>query len=246
MSAESGPVSKEKYVGAANSLSFIAEQIAGIPVPPETIQKWKDLLGQIRIVDYRIDNIGNRLERSKLVLELSDFLEGKEVDFSHDYKLGKAMNNVMQLADSLPENRRAFFINSLKRVLKVTEEIKVEKDVSKFVNMTRLEGQVLSKIFLQFLPDEFMKSPEYQKLAQAFTRLGRAGNAYDTFVDLPVDYRERQARIKPTPLNRLLLLGAVLTDGTSFLKNIRPSSDLAHKIWRNTQKPWRRNKHKEI
>lgn len=60
----------------------------------------------------------------------------------------------------------------------------------------------------------------------ALTRLGRAGNSFDSFVDLPSDYDNKQTKVKPNSLNRVLLLGAVLSDGWEVLKDVGLSKNL--------------------
>ena len=59
-------VSKRNYIGAADFLRVIAEQITDLKVPPEVIEKWKALFIAIRIVDHRLDNIRSPEEREQL------------------------------------------------------------------------------------------------------------------------------------------------------------------------------------
>jgi hypothetical protein len=54
----------------------------------------------------------------------------------------------------------------------------------------------------------------------ALTRLSRAGNSFDDFTDLPDDYKNGEIKVHPTVLNRLLFLGAALSDGLSMLKDV--------------------------
>lgn len=234
---ESVPVLKEDNEGSSMyTLSAITEQITAIHLPAEIKEKWKNLLVSMRVVDNRIDNINDENKRTEFVSNLNLFLDGGEVDFSYDDDLKISLNRVRDLLNGLPDDRKRFTISSLKRILKITEEIKNEKNVSEFTDMTRLEGQMTAKIFLQFLPEEFIESGEYHKLMQAFTRLGRAGNSFDTLVDLRGDYNDGQTLVKPTPLNRLLILGAVITDGLSFLNKVSLSPELLRGLLKTSKK----------
>lgn len=218
--------SRRNYEKAANTLAVLVEEIQGLSVPEKTIQDWKTLLSAIRVVDDRIDHTMEVAKRNLLVEKIKSSLKGTLSDFSSDADLENAMQNIQNLSAGLGEEKEHFFHNLLSVIMKVTEEIKVEEDPQAVVRLTQLEGQITAKLFLPFLPEEFRQSGNYQKLVHALARLGRAANSFDTLIDLPTDYKNKGVRIKPTVFNRVLFLGAVLSNSSSMLKDTGLSKNL--------------------
>ncbi|MFA5792046.1 MAG: hypothetical protein WC884_03345 [Candidatus Paceibacterota bacterium] len=218
--------SKERYEKVGETLSIIVKKILSLSVPQKTIEEWKILSPAIFTVDKKLDNITDPVKRLEFAKKIIDFLNGGVVDFSNDKELEKSMLSVKNLSANLGKNQREFFINSLSVFFKLTEKIKIEKDPLKLVELTRIEGQLAGRLYLLFLPQEFKLSNKYNQLVHAITRLGRAGNSFDSFIDLPDDYNNKQAQVSPTVLNRVLFLGAVLSDGLSTIKNMGLSKDL--------------------
>lgn len=140
------------------------------------------------------------------------------------------MLGIKNITTNLEENQKRSFINSLSGILKITEKIKTEKNPKKMVKLTRLEGQIAARLYLSFLPKEFKSSKKYRQLVHAFTRLGRAANSLDSFIDLPDDYNNKEIQVPPTILNRTLFLGAVLSDGLSAMKDIGLSKNLMRRF----------------
>ena len=238
--------SEDKYGHGADTLGLITEQVVGLDLPKEVVSKWKSLLKSTGVVDHNLDKISDSKVREEFTSRLVAFLGGQNVDFSYNNKLDLAMKNIMNLADGLSNDRKIFLFDALKRVLIVTEKLKTEKGISKFTNLTRLEGQVLIKIFFQFLPPEFAdpKNPKCRKLMKVFSRLGRIANSMDTFFDLPQDYMNGETRLKPTVLNRLVLVGAIVADGISFLKEAKLSTKIIKHLFLRTKETIQNNRYK--
>lgn len=213
-------ISMQNYKNAAEKLGPIIEEISLLKVPEETKTDWRILLASMRTVDYKLDQITDPVVRAEFTGKIVNSLEGGQVDFSYDKDLEKAMMDVRNLYLKLSEDHKRFFISSLLRILKVTEKIKIENDSKNFIRLTRIEGQISTRIFLLLLPEEFILSGNYRKLVHSITRLGRAANSFDSFVDLSADYNNKQTQIKPNVLNRLLFIGAILSDSVSMLKDI--------------------------
>lgn len=218
--------SEENYKRIAEKLAFIVKEISDLSVPDKTIEDWKILSSSVCVVDYKIDKIASQAERLELIDKIVDFLNGNNVSFSSDKDLERAMTDVRNLSSSLSEDQRRLFIDSLLRILKVTEKIKVEKNPKKLVDLTRLEGQINARIFLPFLSEEFRASAKYQKLVHALTRLGRAANGLDSFIDFGNDYNNKQTLIRPSVSNRALFLSGILFDGLEVLKSTGLSKEL--------------------
>ena len=228
-------ISRQRYVDGSRGLQRFAEQITGLEVPTETIEKWRTLLSSMRIIDDRLDRIENVEERKRVYSHIKSFLQDGAADFSADPPLAAAMSDVRGLLETISDDKRAFFIRTVEMILKTTEDIKLEEKAGSFAKLTRLEGQLTSKLFLPFLPDEYTASDKHPQLVNFFARLGRVGNSIDSLFDLPADYQSGQTRVRPTLLNRAVLLGAVLTDAPSLVKNANISKELLSKFVRSVR-----------
>ncbi len=212
------------------TLALFVKEVQELSVPEETVKNWELLLSAVRTVDDRIDHVQDPEVRRVLVERIKASVEGAAADFPDDPEFEQALCAVQILSSGLGEERKAFFHTLLSLILRVTEEIKVETDPHKAVRLTLLEGQMTSKLLLPFLPEEFKQSDRYQKLVHALSRLGRAGNSFDTFVDLSSDYNAGAVKIKPTFLNRVLFLGAALSSAAATVKDTGVSGELLEKL----------------
>lgn len=228
-------MSTKNYQGAAEALGIIIKEISDLHVPENIVDKWKILLTAIRVIDHKLDHIIKPEDRAKFTEKLIVFLKGGIVDFSNDKELEGAMLNVEIATSDLEKEQKEFLYRELSIILRVTEEIKIEQNYVKFIELTKLEGQATAKIFLAFLPEEFKKGGNYHKLVHSLTRLGRVANSLDNCVDLPDDYKNGQVKIKPNVFNRVLLFGRVLTDSILLLKDIGLSKDLIRQFFKGTK-----------
>lgn len=226
---------KKRYVAIGETFAMIVREILNLSVPEKTLEEWRVLSFSTRIIDNTLDNITDPTERLGFSKKIISFLRGNMADFSTDEDLEKAILDVKNLYASLEENKGEFFIDSLSRILKITEKIKIEENPRKIVTLTRIEGQIAARFYLSFLPQEFKLSDKYRQLVHALTRLGRAANSFDSFIDLPDDFENKQVQIKPTILNRTLFLGAALSDGLSLLKDTGSSKDLIIRFLKATK-----------
>jgi len=210
--------SRKNFERAADAVAVLVEATHGLAVPEQTREQWKVLMSAMRIVDDRIDHSSDPAEREALTAQIKASLQGQTVDFSYDPVLDQAMADVARLATEIGEERAHFLHTLLALILRVTEEIKSEKNPDELVRLTLVEGQITGKLFLPFLPAEFKDGKEYQKLVHTLSRFGRGANTFDTFIDMPTDYKNGMVQIKPTILNRVLFLGAALLNGVETIR----------------------------
>ena len=228
--------SPKNYEKIAETFSVIVENVADMPIPEKTLEDWKSLCASMQIVDHRIDSTQDGAERNRLIQDIKTDLAGEGRDFSHDESFAEAMDGVRALRDSLENDQKAAFVRSLSMLLDVLQKMKNEKDPHEVLKLTLLEGQMSARPFLPLLPKEFRDSPDYQQLTRALTRLGRVANTFDTFVDLPTDHKNEQVQIRPTPINRLMFLGAAISQTPGFLKRSGMSPELVEKLFTVTKK----------
>jgi len=240
------PAGKERnYQRIAIPLSIIVREILEIGVPENIITDWKIFGRAVYIIDHELDEIINTYERKDFQKKLEDFLGGKEENFSNE-DVQKAMLEIRRLSNNLEPDQRIFLTNSLLRVLRITEEMKLEENPKKLVILNRLEGQAFAKSFLAFLPYEFRQNDRYKKLLHSLTRLGRVANSLDSFLDMPTDYSNRKIRISPLFVNRILFVSAILSDSFEFFKNTNLPPDLIKQLWSNLKANKRDSKNNEL
>jgi len=224
--------SRRNFEKAAHAVAILVEEVHGLEVPEKTQNQWRRLMSAIRIVDDRIDHIANTQERLALVGKLRASLKGEPADFSDDLLLTQAMEQVELLSTEIGEERTHFLNALFSLIFTITEEIRSEENPHQVVRLTMLEGQLTAKLFLPFLPEEFKNGEDYRKLVRTLSIFGRAANALDTLIDLPDDFKNDAVSIKPTIANRVLFLGAALTNGAStLLKTGLPPKLTKQFIW---------------
>ena len=202
-------LSLENYVNAAGTLASICHSVTGIPLPDTTLNHFKQTLHTIRLIDYKLDSTSEKDKRFIFSSQIMDFLRDDSVSFeteNTEQKLGESLEAFRSIVTSLPEKEENSMIRTLGTIFKVTEEIRNTMDVKRLRFLLRLEGQLTCRLFLGLIPSEYKESEKYPKAIKALTRLTRVANAYDSFVDLPSDYKAGEVTVKPTPLNRVRLL----------------------------------------
>ncbi len=214
------------YAKAAGITGHIGEQITGIPMSETIINQWAVLYTAVSIVDDRLDDLKQPEQRQAFTADLNRFMHGSAVDFSQDPLLLEAMERVKELSLSLAEDKRPVFITALRGILKVTEQIRLEKDPKRFSTLRRLEGQLSARALTVFLNDEQLMDGSYPRLLKVFKRLGRAANCVDSILDLKDDHDNGEILIKPSIRNKAILFINAVPDGAFVLLNTRPSRKL--------------------
>ncbi len=216
----------------AETLAQVVEEITKLDIPDETVKDWEKLIVLLRIFDNKIDNISDDANKSLLIHNIIDFLNGEEdVNvFLNDRETREVAIGIKKLCKGLEEKQERLFRNLLSHILRVTEKIKTANDPKVLVKLTGIEGRTAAKLFLPFLPEGFRLSSNYRKLVRMLTKFGRAANSFDSFVDMKKDHKNNQILIKPHLLNRVRFLGLVLTNSVSLMKDLGLSADLWRKF----------------
>lgn len=229
-------VSTKNYEQGAITIARVAEGISNIPIPQETLNDWKILLSSMRIIDDRLDRTEELNERKEFANKIIDSLNDKVVSFHDDEILNKAKEDVVKLISTLDDKQRKSFTNSISNILEITEKIKTEESIKQYISLANLEGQITSRIFMPFLPEEFRKSDNYKKLLHMMSRLGRIGNSFDNLIDLNSDYDNNKSKIKPNIFNKMLILGSILSNSKSISKDIITSNSILKELMSCTTK----------
>ena len=199
---ERADTSARNYAKAAEIFGLIAKSVSSETVPEETLPIWVDLMVAIRqaddLIDATLDPIERRVLKERAVSFLSD--DTTDCDDTNNFDFLRPIKNYL---NKLSDGKRKSFLIALKSVLIVTEEIRNIREAKMLAKLSKLEGQLTCRLLLSFLPDTYGLD---QKAVIALTRISRVGNAYDTFIDLPNDYKNGEKQISPNLLNRMTVL----------------------------------------
>ncbi len=193
-----------------------------IPTPPGVEACWNNLGITMKAADHQIDSTGDKASRILLVECATSFLSGECDSFVTD---NSTLNIQMQ---DLRTHLRGLgkvesFVLNLKNLCKVTEKLREAKSLRELSILTRLEGQITANLYTCLLPRG--KSEDAKKLRKYIrltTRLGRVANNFDTAVDLPDDSANMLVCVKPSLLNRALLVRDVSGDAFFIMRNVNP------------------------
>lgn len=205
---------RESLANYKTALTTVTQKLieakTGKNVPISAIKAWGSLAIVMRFVDHYIDSNPNEAGRAEIADNVTNYLKSSNSDFrgTADGRLLTSLSSLRDELSLLPTKRRDGFKRNLGVIFKVTEAIKLTDNPKDFTDLTRLEGQTVSRLFTSFLPDEFHN----QNFLCWFHRLARVGNTLDSFVDLGSDYEGQQSRIKPILPNYLRLVRGVLPD----------------------------------
>lgn len=211
------------YVRSAPRLGKVTESVTHTPLDSRIINAWETTLAVLCLADHKIDTEQSFSKRKLFIDKSIAFLAGEVQDFDDDSRLKDYMYKLKEELNQVGNDRKKYFIRNLKLLCGVTEKLKRETNSSRFSALTRLEGQITSKLFLTFLPDEYRGSSSYRELCILFGRIGRSSNVFDTILDMSDDYENGETKIQPSIFNRAALLGSTLGDSWYVLKKINPT-----------------------
>lgn len=195
--------SSDNYVKVAGVLAKTAQKGFGINIEPSTKKSWEVTMSVIRLIDTQIDQENNPVKRQAIERQLTDFFEG---DGQQTLDLHPLYYELRDEVRKLPERQQAYFCRAGRNIFEVSERLKCIKDPNEFAKLTRLEGQITSRLLLAFLPSLSQTNTQnIRKFTRWCTRLGRFGNLCDSFVDLPDDFRSGEITIQPSLNNRIKL-----------------------------------------
>lgn len=224
--------SRSKYEKVAENIGNIAEEISEVPVPEETIEDWRTLMGLLYRTDQVLDSIASPDEKSDKIKLFKEALHGASK--GQDMFVDETLEELDVLTKDFSEEDRRFFLRLIAMLLTTTEEVSKSMDAHTAAKYTLLEGQITSRLYLPFLSREFRESDQYETFVSLLAKLGRVGNGLDTLVDLPTDYQNGQIQTRPTLYNRAIFLGAVLTQTKSLLQDRQLSKDLLKRLFFKT------------
>lgn len=195
--------SSDNYVKVAGVLAKTAQKGFGVDIAPQTKKSWELTMSAIRLIDSQIDQEKDPAKRQETEGQLIEFFEGDDQQTFEFHPLYYALRDELR---KLPKGRQESFCRAGKNIFKVSERLKCTKNPTEFANLTRLEGQITSRLLLAFLPAQSKTNEQNtRKFTKWCTRLGRFGNLCDSFVDLPDDFRSGEIIIQPSLKNRLKL-----------------------------------------
>jgi hypothetical protein len=237
-------ISTHNYIRAASTLALITENITHTPLPEKTISHWKHMMYAMRIGDDRLDNITDDKQRFRFKKSVMEFLRNEPV-LLNDSELNLSMTQLREVCNDLTEQNRHTLLHAFDNLLNVTEKLRQTEKEKDFSCLSRLEGHLAGRLFLTVLPDEYINSPKYGDIVKTITRLGRIGNVVDDFSDLPDDFREKIAKIKPTACTRIKLLLRSVPDAISVFRHMRINQNLTKELIMDTKSTLENNPRKQ-
>ncbi len=197
------------YIKGTEDMKSMVEGKSGLKIPECALHAWRNMFVAMRFVDYYIDNSNDLSSRSKLGQEVIGFLSSRDsFSLSLDPRCTAALANLRDDIALLGEDKKKSFLSGVSLALKVGEKKKHAGNPRELTRLTRLEGQITSRLFFHFLPDEFKKG----NFPKWFRTLGRVGSLYDSLVDWEDDYRKQETTIKPSLSNKALAIAQTRND----------------------------------
>lgn len=216
--------SLENYKKAALFLNIASRNIYNENLPSHVINSWINLLSAMRIADTIIDSETNSKKRRGVMERAIQYLQSDNLSLLDiNPNLAKHEQVFIKLRDdvyNLNQPKKTTFANNLLRLLEIGEEIKSTHDIHHFSYLTRLEGQVASRLVLVFVPEEFSAKPKHADFIKFLTRITRIGNIGDKFFDMASDFVEKEIECSPSIKNRLSLLSMALVDTPTVIKSL--------------------------
>lgn len=149
--------SLRKYISIADVFKNAAERQYQLPLPEQTYQAWKSTLAAMRMVDYGFDSLKTQYERQLFKNRILAFMQGEENFEMNGSLFQNYLREFRGHYQQLPiEKQRSLLINA-RLIFNLGEMIKNTSDINEFSKLTRLEGQVTSRLIFAFLPESYQK-----------------------------------------------------------------------------------------
>ena len=210
----------------ADMIAQSGKELFEVPIDQPTTELWRDILRAVRAADIVIDVTQDDADRRRLIDGALSYLAAiEESDFTTGFmEIDTEIKNLRERLFTLDPHIRERFLDKLAQLCHVTEQLRKAPTSHEYAQLTRLEGQLTTRLFSLTASEHAKSSPGFQAFTQWFARLGRLGNVVDSVADMPPDYDSGLTIIQPTLSNRVSLLTSSATDVLSVMKNINPSS----------------------
>ncbi len=222
--------STENYIKAAATLALVAENVTDISLPKESVIDWETMMYAIRIGDDRVDAITDITNRSDFKKHVMGFLRSENYLLAHDNELVSSMTDLKNICDKIAPEKKDNLLSTFESLLNVTEKLRNTTDARHYSFLTRLEGQLTSRLFLATLPDNFTASPKYKTLVKTFTRFGRFADTIDNLSDLADDHKEGLISVKPSIQTSTQLLFQSLPDAIGTIRHLHLNRHIVSEI----------------
>lgn len=198
------------YETGADVMRLTMRDSFGLALPDSLYHRWRGLFKVLRHVDFKLDSEKDIHKRKTFETEIIEFLQQKRhLCFGDEDWSGE----LTTLRGDLTElGHTDDFLRHLKMIFKVGDRLRSTENPDEYAQLTRLEGQITSKLFADFIPDDTSCNQAILKFNRWFSRLSRLGNVIDSIIDLPEDSRLGEVRVKPDFKTRFALSNAALKD----------------------------------
>lgn len=212
---EFSQASLDAYRRTVNKFEILWGAKQKTPLPKELIQNLTVAVDAIYFIDHTLDESTCGDQRRKFLEDMYLFLSQDnappELPPGQLYEAASKLRNVLI---GLPESQRKQFNRNMRNFMRITDILREETDTQKFAKYRQLEGQFASRSFLSMIPEELRSSANYRNFVKLLDRIGRLATIVDSTCDLTEDHADGQIRIKPTAVNRIVLLLSAAGDLT--------------------------------
>ncbi len=219
-------IKDSRYTLMSDVIAQSGRELFNVPIDKPTIELWRDILMAVRAADIVIDITQDDSDRSRLIDGALNYLAAiEELEFTTGFmEIDIEIRNLRERLFTLDPHIRERFLDKLAQLCHVTEQLRKVPTSHEYAQLTRLEGQLTSRLFSLTASEQAKSAPGFQAFTKWFARLGRLGNVVDSVADMPPDYDSGLTMIQPTLSNRLSLLSSSAQDVLFVMRNVNPSS----------------------
>lgn len=213
------------YRHAGHIICGIGERMFAVTVSDAVIEGWEETMKALRYVDTAIDGEHDSRKRETLGIAAIDFLSGKRDSFNwaDDTLLNESVYGLKDALANFPEENRLRFIKTLDRLRRVSERVKSTDKRSEYARLTRLEGQLTSRLLTTLVPvEDYATKENILHFFKYVKKLGRFANSVDSFIDFSRDSQKGEVLVEPSLMNRWELVRSNVIDLFALIVNVNP------------------------
>lgn len=186
---------KEKYPQYNTKMppffATIADTGFNIKIPDKILDQWDIITEVNRLGDDALDGLDSSNERQKFAKAGIDHIMGITDNFSSDNEVRtKKMTQLRDIIKNLPAEKQQQYSHHLNMFVMITEKLRKETNPKKASMLRLVEGQIISRLYFDILPDDMLKQKNFSKYKKTIQILYRSANNLDTVFDLPSDYEK--------------------------------------------------------